>query len=76
MANTPEERLDELVNQPASASSPDGSSASNQPIPDIIKLADRKAAQEALAGSNPQGGRRSPWGAAARMSGIFVPRRG
>lgn len=53
---------------PASSSS-DGQSASGQPLGELVKVANRKAGQDALTGTNANGGKRSGWGAmrAARV---------
>jgi hypothetical protein len=50
----------EAAANPASASV-DGQSASAHSIPDQIKAAEYKAQQDALAGANENGGKRSGW---------------
>ena len=55
------DRLAEMADEPSAFSS-DGQSANNQPIPDVIQLHQHAAAQDALGGTNQNGGPVSGWG--------------
>lgn len=62
MPDFDEDYLESAATGPAEAAG-DGGSMKAHPIPDLIQALDRKAAVDAMAGSNDQGGPKSAWGA-------------
>lgn len=67
---TPEE-LEELASKPQSASV-DGRAANARSADDVLKLLDRAAAEDALTGTNENGGPKSPW-RCLRMARASMP---